>query len=342
MGKLEEKIALITGGSSGIGLATAKQFVHEGAHVFMTGRREPELAAAVKEIGSHVTGVHGDVSNLGDLDRLYAQIKREKGKLDVVFANAGVATYAPFGEITEEHYDALFNINVKGLLFTVQKALPLLPDGASIILNASIVASKGFPANSVYSATKAVVRSFARTWTTDLKDRRIRVNAVSPGFIDTPGLSELLASSETGQQRWKMLSNSVLLGRFGTPDEIAKAVVFLASDDSSYITGTELFVDGGIAQVQATLIMIEGYNKMKKNLHPTIRQVVFKDVSCDVSFLGTSTMDSTETITWEDGKSYPLIKVEISSASHPFFTGKQRVLDSEGRIDRFKKKYGKK
>jgi NAD(P)-dependent dehydrogenase (short-subunit alcohol dehydrogenase family) len=249
MGKLEGKIALITGGNSGIGLATAKLFVHEGAYVFITGRREPELAAAVKEIGSHVTGVQGDVSNLGDLDRLFAQIKREKGTLDIVFANAGVAQYAPFGEITEEHYDALFNINVKGLLFTVQKALPLLPDGASIILNASIVASKGLPANSVYSATKAAVRSFARTWTTDLKERCIRVNAVSPGSIDTPGLSDLLASSETGQQRWKMLFNSVPLGRLGTPDEIAKAVVFLASDDSSYIAGTELFVDGGIAQV---------------------------------------------------------------------------------------------
>jgi len=249
MGKLEGKIALITGGNSGIGLATAKQFVHEGAYVFITGRREPELAAAVKEIGSHVTGVHGDVSNLGDLDRLFTQIKREKGKLDSVFANAGVATYAPFGEITEEHYDAIFTINVKGLLFTVQKALPLLPDGASIILNASIVASKGLPASSVYSATKAAVRSFARTWTTDLKDRRIRVNAVSPGPIETPGLHNLLASTGAGEQHLKMFSNSVPLGRLGTPNEIAKAVVFLASDDSSYITGTELFVDGGFAQV---------------------------------------------------------------------------------------------
>jgi NAD(P)-dependent dehydrogenase (short-subunit alcohol dehydrogenase family) len=173
----------------------------------------------------------------------------EKGKLDIVFANAGVAKYATFGTITEELYDSIFDINVKGLLFTVQKALPLLPDGASIILNASIVASKEFSANSVYSATKAAVRSFARTWTTDLKDRRIRVNAVSPGSIDTPGLSDLLASSEVGEQRKKMISNTVPLGRFGTPDEIAKAVVFLASGDSSYITGTALFVDGGIAQV---------------------------------------------------------------------------------------------
>jgi NAD(P)-dependent dehydrogenase (short-subunit alcohol dehydrogenase family) len=200
MGKLEGKIALITGGNSGIGLATAKHFVNEGAYVFITGRRDPELVATVKEIGRNVTGVQGDVSNLGDLDRLFAQIKREKGKLDIVFANAGVARFAPFGTITEEFYDSIFNINVKGLLFTVQKALPLMPDGASIILNASIVASKGLPANSVYSATKAAVRSFARTWTTDLKERRIRVNAVSPGSIDTPGLSDLLASTETGQQ----------------------------------------------------------------------------------------------------------------------------------------------
>ena len=249
MNRLEGKIALITGGNSGIGLATAKQFVNEGAFVFITGRRDAELTAAVKEIGRNVTGIRGDVSNLGDLDRLFAQIKGDKGKLDIVFANAGVAKYAPLGKITEELYDSIFSINVKGLLFTVQKALPLLPDGASIILNASIVASKGLASNSVYSATKAAVRSFTRTWTTDLKDRRIRVNAVSPGSIDTPGLKELLASSDTGQQRLKMLSNSVPLGRLGTPAEIAKAVVFLASDDSSYITGTELFVDGGFAQV---------------------------------------------------------------------------------------------
>jgi NAD(P)-dependent dehydrogenase (short-subunit alcohol dehydrogenase family) len=250
MGKLEGKIALITGGNSGIGLATAKQFVNEGAYVFITGRRDPELAAAVKEIGRNVTGVQGDVSNLGDLDRLFAQIKREKGKLDIVFANAGIAKYTPLGKITEELYDSIFDINVKGLVFTVDKALPLLPDGASIILNASIVASKGFSMNSVYSATKAAIRSFARTWTTDLKDRRIRVNAVSPGFTDTPGLSDLLASGgEAGEQRKKMVSSIVPLGRMGTPDEIAKAVVFLASGDSSYITGTELFVDGGFAQV---------------------------------------------------------------------------------------------
>ena len=249
MHRLDEKIALITGGTSGIGLATAKQFVNEGAYVFIMGRREPELAAAVKEIGRNVSGVQGDVSNLADLDRLFGQIRKENRKLDVVFANAGVAKYAPFGKITEEFYDSIFNINVKGLLFTVQKALPLLPDGASIILNASIAGSKGLPTYSVYSATKAAVRSFARTWTTDLKDRRIRVNAISPGSIDTPAATELLASSEVGEQRRKMVSTSVPLGRFGRADEVAKAVVFLASEDSSYVTGTELFVDGGFAQV---------------------------------------------------------------------------------------------
>src|SRR5947209_4505984 len=236
MGKLDGKLALVTGGNSGIGLATAKLFVNEGAYVFITGRRDPELAAAVKEIGRNVSGIQGDVSNLGDLDRLFARIKREKGRLDILFANAGVATYAPLGTITEEHYHSIFDVNVKGLLFTVQKALPLMPDGASIILNASIVASKGLAANSVYSATKAAVRSFARTWTTDLKARRIRVNAVSPGPIDTPGLKGLVASAGEGEQRLTLMSSSIPLGRLGTPDEIAKAVVFLASDDSSYVT----------------------------------------------------------------------------------------------------------
>jgi NAD(P)-dependent dehydrogenase (short-subunit alcohol dehydrogenase family) len=249
MGKLDGKIALVTGGNSGIGLATAKRFVNEGAYVFITGRRNPELAAAVKEVGRNVTGVQGDVSNLGDLDRLFAQIQLEKRKLDIVFANAGIATLATLGAITEEHYDSIFNINVRGVLFTVQKALPLLPDGASIILNASIVASKALGANSVYSATKAALRSFARTWTVDLKDRHIRVNVVSPGFTDTPGLRELMAVRGGAEQGLKGASEIIPLGRTGTPDDIAKAVVFLASDDSSYITGTELFVDGGFAQV---------------------------------------------------------------------------------------------
>jgi Dehydrogenases with different specificities (related to short-chain alcohol dehydrogenases) len=249
MNKLEGKVALVTGGNSGIGLATAKAFVTEGAYVFITGRRENELSRAVKQIEKNVTAVRGDVANLDDLDRLFAQIEKEKGRIDIVFANAGVAKYAAFGKITEEFYDSIFDINVKGLLFTVQKALPLLRDGAAIVLNASIVASKGFSSNSVYSATKAAVRSFARTWTTDLKDRGIRVNVVSPGATDTPGLRELYASSEAGQERNEVISQAVPLGRLGTPDEIAKAVVFLASDDASYITGVELFVDGGIAQV---------------------------------------------------------------------------------------------
>jgi len=249
MAKLEGKIALITGGTSGIGLATAKQFVREGAFVFITGRRQPELDAAVRELEEQAIGVQGDVSSLADLDRLFAKIKSEKGRLDILFANAGIASYARLGEISEELYDSIFNINVKGVLFTVQKALPLMPDGASIILNASIVATKGFSSNSVYSATKAALRSFARTWTTDLKERRIRVNAISPGTIDTPGLNDLLASAEAGQERVKMIHSSIPLARLGRPDEIASAVVFLASDDSSYITGAELFVDGGFAQV---------------------------------------------------------------------------------------------
>lgn len=249
MGKLDGKIALVTGANSGIGLATAKQFVNEGAYVFITGRRQAELDAAVNEIGKNVTAIQGDVSNLSDLDRLYAQIKRDKARLDIIFANAGVAQYSPFGQITEEHYEFHFNINVKGVLFTVQKALPLLPDGASVILNGSIVGSKGMSSNSVYSATKAALRSFARTWTTDLKSRRIRVNVVSPGPIDTPGLDKLLASGQVGEERRKAIHATIPLGRIGTPDEIAKAVVFLASNDSSFVTGTELFVDGGFAQV---------------------------------------------------------------------------------------------
>jgi NAD(P)-dependent dehydrogenase (short-subunit alcohol dehydrogenase family) len=249
MAKLDGKVALITGGNSGIGLATAKQFVAEGAYIFITGRREAELASAVKDIGRNVTGVQGDVASLNDLDRLFGQIKREKGRLDILFANAGIAKHAPIGSITEEFFDTIFDINIKGVLFTVQKALPLLSDGGSIILNASIVGSKGLPANSVYSATKAAVRSFARTLTTDLKARRIRVNAISPGVTDTPGLNQLLESSDTGKQRKEMIFSTVPMARFGTPDEIAKAVMFLASDDSSYVTGTELFVDGGLAQV---------------------------------------------------------------------------------------------
>jgi NAD(P)-dependent dehydrogenase (short-subunit alcohol dehydrogenase family) len=249
MGKLDAKVALITGGSSGIGLATAHEFVKEGAFVFVTGRREAELAAAVAEIGRNATGIQADASKSADLDRLFSQITREKGRLDVLFANAGIAKYAPLGQISEELYESIFSVNVKGVVFTVQKALPLIPNGASIILMASIVGSKGLPANSIYSATKAALRSFARTWTTDLKDRQIRVNAVSPGSIDTPGLRELLGSSEVGQERLRRISGSIPLARLGNPTEVARAVVFLASDESSYITGAELFVDGGFAQV---------------------------------------------------------------------------------------------
>jgi NAD(P)-dependent dehydrogenase (short-subunit alcohol dehydrogenase family) len=248
-GKLEGKVAVVTGGNSGIGLATAKRFVAEGAYVFITGRRQEQLDAAVKNIGHNVTAVQGDVANLGDLDRLYATVKASKGRVDIVFANAGAAEFAPLGNITEEHFDRIFNTNVKGLLFTVQKALPLIPDGGSIILNASIVGSTGNPAFSVYSATKAAVRSFARTWILDLKERKIRVNAISPGPIATPGLDGLAQTEGVGDQLTASLLASVPLSRFGTPDEIASAAVFLASDDSSFVTGTEMFVDGGAAQV---------------------------------------------------------------------------------------------
>ena len=216
MGKLDEKIALITGGNSGIGLATAKRFVQEGAYVFITGRTQAKLDQAVQQVGSNVTGVQGDVAKLADLDRLFAQIKKEKGKLDIVFANAGIAKYAQLGTIDEEHYNSIFDGNVKGMLFTVQKALPLMPDGASIVLNASIVGSKGMASNSVYAATKAAVRSFARTWTTDLKARHIRVNAISPGPIDTEGLRELFGSAEVGQDRLKSISTTVPMGAAGS------------------------------------------------------------------------------------------------------------------------------
>ena len=249
MGKLAGKMAVITGGTSGIGLATAQRFVAEGAYVFITGRRQAELDAAVQRIGRQVTGMQGDVANLADLDRSYATVQQQKGHLDIVFANAGGGEFVPLGAITEAHFDKTFNSNVKGLLFTVQKALPLLVDGGSIILNASTGASTGTPAFSVYSATKASVRSFARTWTLDLKARGIRVNAVSPGSTDTPGLNGLAQTEAEKQQVKAGLMASIPMGRLGTPDEIAKAVVFLASDDSSYVTGIELFVDGGAAQI---------------------------------------------------------------------------------------------
>jgi NAD(P)-dependent dehydrogenase (short-subunit alcohol dehydrogenase family) len=247
--RLDGKIAVITGGNSGIGLATAKQFVNEGAYVFITGRRQTEVDAAVKEIGKNVTGVQGDVSNLEDLDRLYATVKQQKGRIDVLFANAGIAQLTTLDAISEEHFDKTFVVNVKGLLFTVQKALPQFHDGGSIILTSSAGGSKGLEATSVYSATKAAIRSFARSWTVDLKHRKIRVNAISPGPIDTPIFGKVGVSKEQAEQFMKNVVGAVPLGRIGRPDEVAKAVLFLASDDSSYITGIELFVDGGQAQI---------------------------------------------------------------------------------------------
>lgn len=247
--KLEGKVAVVTGGNSGIGLATAKRFAAEGAEVVVTGRRQPELDAAVQEIGHGAVGVRGDVSDLADLDRVYAVVKEKYGRVDVLFANAGGGEFVPLGEITEAHFDRTFAVNVKGVLFTVQKALPLMPDGSSVILNASIVSIKGMPAFSVYSATKAAVRSFARSWTTDLKARKIRVNAVSPGPIETPAIDAIAGSAEGAKEFKAGMAAQVPLGRMGDPDEIAKAAVFLASDDSSYVAGVELFVDGGMAQV---------------------------------------------------------------------------------------------
>ncbi len=247
--KLEGKIAVITGGNSGIGLATAKRLVSDGAHVFIIGRRQNELDVVVSEIGKNVSGIQGDVSNLEDLDRLYTKVKDQKDHIDILFANAGIGEFVLLGEISEEHFDKIFGVNVKGLLFTVQKALPLFEDGGSIILNASVNASKGIEASSVYSATKAAVRSFARTWTVDLKARKIRVNAISPGPIDTPIFNGLNQSKEEIEQLKKSLITSVPMGRIGSPDEIAKVVSFLASDESSFVTGIELFIDGGMAQI---------------------------------------------------------------------------------------------
>jgi len=242
VGKLQGKVAVITGGTTGIGFAAAKLFVEEGAYVFITGRRQRELDAAVKAIGSKVTGVQGDVAKLADLDRLYAAVKA-KGKLNIVFANAGIAEFAPLDKVTEDHFDRLFDINVKGALFTVQKALPLLKEGGSIILNGSVAGVKGTPAFGVYGATKAALRSFARTWTSDLKDRRIRANVLGPGPTDTPALDGLAAEVLA----W--IVSTIPMGRMGESDEIAKAALFLASDDSSFVTGIDLFVDGGRAQV---------------------------------------------------------------------------------------------
>lgn len=243
MGKLEGKVAVITAGTSGMALATAKLFVEEGAYVFITGRRKDKLDEAVKAIGRNVTGVQGDAGSLADLDRLYETVRKEKGRIDVLFASAGYGEFARLEEVTEEHFDTTFGTNVRGTLFTVKKALPLLSEGASIFLNGSIASVKGFPAFGVYSATKAAVRSFARTWLLELKDRGIRVNILSPGTIDTPALDPLGDAAKEG------FKSMIPLGRMGRPEEIASVALFLASSDSSFVNGVELFVDGGTAQI---------------------------------------------------------------------------------------------
>ncbi|ATB37850.1 3-oxoacyl-ACP reductase [Cystobacter fuscus] len=247
--KLQGKVAVVTGGTSGIGLATAKRFAAEGATVFITGRRQAELDAAVKLIGPSATGVRADASNLADLDRLYEVVKQNKAPLDILVANAGGGEFAPLGSITEKHFDDTFATNVKGMLFTVQKALPLLRDGASIILTGSTAGIQGTPAFSVYSATKAAVRSFARNWILDLKDRRIRVNVISPGPIKTPGLHGLAPNEEAARALFEQMATTIPLGRLGDPDEVARTAVFLGSEDSSFVNGAELFVDGGAAQI---------------------------------------------------------------------------------------------
>jgi NAD(P)-dependent dehydrogenase (short-subunit alcohol dehydrogenase family) len=241
-GKLQGKVAVITGGTAGIGLAAATLFVREGAYVFITGRRQKELDGAVKAIGGNVTGVQGDVARLADLDRLFETVKA-RGRVDIVFANAGLAEFSALMNITEEHFDKLFDLNVKGTLFTVQKALPLLNDGGSIILTGSVASAKGTAAFGIYGATKAAIRSFVRTWTVELKDRRIRSNVLSPGPTDTPQVARQPADAIA------RIVSTIPMGRMGEPDEIAKAALFLASDDSSFVTGIELFVDGGRAQI---------------------------------------------------------------------------------------------
>jgi NAD(P)-dependent dehydrogenase (short-subunit alcohol dehydrogenase family) len=246
--KLEGKIAVITGATSGIGLATAKRFVSEGAYVFITGLYQKEIDEAISEIGKNVSGFQSDVSNLADIDKMYDIVKDQKGHIDILFANAGIIEFAPLGEISEKHFDKIFDIDVKGLLFTVQKALSIFQDGGSIILMASVGSSKGSAELSVYHAAKAAVRSFARSWSLNLNQRNIRVNAISPGPIDTPFVNRVLNDQQT-EKFLKNSVNSTSIGRIGSPDEVAKAVLFLASDDSSYITGIELFVDGGMGQI---------------------------------------------------------------------------------------------
>jgi NAD(P)-dependent dehydrogenase (short-subunit alcohol dehydrogenase family) len=244
IGKLANKVALVTGGSAGIGLGIAKRFAQEGARVFITGRRPAELDKAIASIGGHATAIRGDAANLDDLDRVFADIGAQAGRIDVLAANAGFYEFGALGEITEEHFDKTFDTNVRGLLFTVQKALPLLTRGASVILTGSMVSIKGFAACSVYNASKAALRSFARTWIVDLKGRDIRVNVLSPGYTDTPGVAQFMTDDTKAAA-----AASVPLGRLATPDDLGKAAVFLASDESAYVTGIELFVDGGAAQI---------------------------------------------------------------------------------------------
>jgi NAD(P)-dependent dehydrogenase (short-subunit alcohol dehydrogenase family) len=247
--RFENKVVVVTGGTSGIGLATAKAFSDEGASVFITGRRQETLDAAVNQIGGRVTGVQGDMTNLADIDRLYDAVQQKHAQIDVVFANAGSGEMAPLGAISEEHYETIFNINVKGVLFTVQKALPLLRDGAAIVLTGSTTGSAGTQNLSVYSATKAAVRNFARSWILDLKDRHIRINTISPGVTDTAGLDELFGGGEQAAGVKDYLAGLIPAGRIGQPEEIAKAVLFLASEDASFINGVELFADGGQIQI---------------------------------------------------------------------------------------------
>ncbi|SFA80221.1 NAD(P)-dependent dehydrogenase, short-chain alcohol dehydrogenase family [Rhizobium sp. NFR07] len=247
--KFENKVVIVTGGTSGIGLAAAKAFSAEGASVFITGRRKEVLDAAVADIGGRITGVQADMSKLADIDRLYDAVQQKHSQIDVVFANAGGGEMVPLGAITEEHYTRTFDTNVKGTLFTVQKALPLLRDGGSIILTSSTTSISGTPAFSVYSATKAAVRNFARNWILDLKDRHIRVNAISPGVTDTAGLDDLFGNGATAENTRNYLAGLIPAGRIGKPEEIAKAVLFLASDDASFVNGVELFVDGGQVQI---------------------------------------------------------------------------------------------
>jgi NAD(P)-dependent dehydrogenase (short-subunit alcohol dehydrogenase family) len=243
MGKLEGKVAVITAATSGMALATAKLFVEEGAYVFITGRRKDKLDEAVKQIGKNVTGVQGDAASLADLDRLYETVRKEKGKIDILFASAGFGEFVTLEEVTEEHFDKTFGLNVRGTLFTVQKALPLFQDNGAIIMNGSIAGIKGFATLGVYSASKAALRSFARTWLTELKDRRIRVNVLSPGTIDTPALDPF------GAEAKEQFKSMIPRGEMGRPEEIATAALFLASSDSSFVNGVELFVDGGTAQI---------------------------------------------------------------------------------------------